>query len=767
MTGIKHEVEKLAPIILFLIVTLAFFGKVISSGNTLYGSDFIFYFYPVKHFLYEYICTNGSLPFWNPYLFSGTPFIANIQASMFYPLGFLYYLIPTEIAYLYSTILHCILGSIFMYRFMRSLSVSKPGSFLSGFIFIFNGYFMAHLYAGHLSFVQNYIWIPLIFLFLIRFSQSGSFKYAVISGLILGVQILGGFPQIAFYTILVIMAYLLFYAIGRVRAGEPKRAITVGIGLVIILCVGFSLAAVQVLPTLEFSVLSGRAGGVSYEFATSDSLNPKDFLAFLIPDIFGNVVDNTYWKSPGIWHFWETCGYVGILPLLLIFIKMEHGYLRSLRLFCTFIIIGSLFLALGKHNPLYPMIYELPGFGSFRIPSQIIFLYIFGIAILSGIGLHRIQESAVQLSRGFVPFFMFTGAFLLFLIIGLFFFPYDLFHHLFKYFAVGEIQSINMERLSERIWFSVDKSTLILFGSALLILIRKSREFNFQAFNILAIGIVVVDLYLFGGEFIKPYHFHISPQKEKITSLLNHDPTRGRVGPEGSLFTPNDALIYRFPSIFGYDPLILKRYIHYIQHSQSQAYNDYVVNLSYIRNPDVKLLRLLNLRQTISGGKIRTINNNVPSANIVGKAVVRSSDQVLPFMQSEEFDPQQMVVFEPEYAESISQTGGENVNGSYTRLSYENETIRIKTSSDRAGYLVLSEIFYPGWQATVDGKMAPVLCGNYIFRVIPLEKGDHDVSLKFVSWPFRIGAMISLLTLIGSLLFVLKKHKWVVTSLVR
>ena len=106
------------------------------------------------------------------------------------------------------------------------------------------------------------------------------------------------------------------------------------------------------------------------------------------------------------------------------------------------------------------------------------------------------------------------------------------------------------------------------------------------------------------------------------------------------------------------------------------------------------------------------------------------------------------------------------MNGSYTLLSYKNETIRIKTSSDRAGYLVLSEIFYPGWQATVDGKKAPVLCGNYIFRVIPLEQGEHDVSLKFVSWPFRIGAMISLLTLIGSLWFVLKKHKWVVTSLV-
>jgi hypothetical protein len=756
-SGKSRFLPELIPVSILIFAVLLIFGKVIFSGETLYGSDFVLQFYPWKKFLYDYVQTHVSLPFWNPHLFSGTPFIANIQASMFYPLGFLYYLIPTEFAYLYSTMLHCILGSVFMYMFMRSLSVSKSGAFLSGFIFIFNGYLMAHIYAGHLSFVQNYIWIPLIFLFLIRFAQLGSFKYAIASGLTLGVQILGGFPQIAFYTILAIAAYLLFCAIDHVRGGESKSANTVCIGFVIILCVGFCLAAIQVLPTLEFSALSGRAGGVSYEFATSDSLDPRDLFAFLIPDIFGNIVDNTYWKSRETWHFWETCGYVGILPLLFIFVKTKYSYLRSLRSFCILLVLGSLFLALGKHNLLYPVIYELPGFGSFRIPAQIIFLYIFGIAVLSGIGLHGIQENDVRLSRGFAPFFVFTGALLLFLIIGLSFFPYDLFHYLFKHFAIGKIQGINVEKLYERVCFSVDKSTLILFGSAFLILIRAIRRFNLQTFSILAIGIVVVDLYVFAGGFIKPYHFKVSSQKERITSLLYHDATKGRVAPDASFFMPNDALRYGFPSILGYDPLILKRYIHYIQHSQDQTYDDHVVNLSHIRNPNVKLLQLLNLRQTISGERTILIGNSVPYCNFVSKVIVKSSDKVLPFMKSERFDPKQMVIFESEYGESISQTEGGNVNGSYTVLSYENEIIRIKTSSDRKGYLVLSEIFYPGWQTIVDGKNVPVRCGNYIFRAIPLERGDHDVSFKFVSWPFRVGAVISFFTLIGCIWFMFRR----------
>ena len=148
------------------------FNRVIFSEGILYGSDFILQFLPWKRYVYDYIRRFGTIPFWNPYLFSGIPFISNIQVSIFYPLGFLYYLIPPQSAYLFSNILHLFLGSIFFYLFMNHLSIGLIGSFVSSIIFIFNGFFMAHLYAGHLSFVQTYIWIPLIMLYLIKFFDS-------------------------------------------------------------------------------------------------------------------------------------------------------------------------------------------------------------------------------------------------------------------------------------------------------------------------------------------------------------------------------------------------------------------------------------------------------------------------------------------------------------------------------------------------------------------------------------------------------------------
>jgi len=269
-----------------------------------------------------------------------------------------------------------------------------------------------------------------------------------------------------------------------------------------------------------------------------------------------------------------------------------------------------------------------------------------------------------------------------------------------------------------------------------------------------------MDLYLFGAQFIKTHEFSTSPEKQNIVAQLNRSPSQGRVITISALFKTNDGLRYRFPSITGYDPLILRRYVYYTQSSQNYHHDDRVVNLAYINTPGEKLMRMLNVKQVVLGERVQTIDNALPYANIVRNAVVKQYDEILPFMRSDEFDPQNMVVFEPEYGSHLfPKSQNEIFKASCTVLDYGNEDIRIRTSSNQRGHLVLSEIFYPGWQATVDGKKVPVLQGNYIFRVVPLEKGEHEVHIYFVSWPFRIGAIVSLLTLCGSLWFMQTTRK--------
>ena len=751
MNGWKQICREYMPLaFVFSCISLAVIRMPL-TGDTLYGSDFVLYFRPLKEFIRDHFLRHGTIPMWNPYQFSGTPLISNIQASLFYPLGFLFYLMPSEQAYLYTLVMHSTLGCFFMYVFMRDILVTPLAGCFAAMVFAFNGYFMAHVYAGHLTFVQNYIWIPLIFFFMNRFVNERRFVHAIAAGLTLGVQILGGFPQIAFYTILGTLTFMVPSWVAETRKRSYRGALKLGTGVAVTLLVGFSLAAVQLLPTFEFTRFSTRAAGVSYFFATLDSLHPKELLAFLIPEIFGNPTKETYWLSTGSWHFWETCAYVGILPLFLIFVKEDRRDLTLYRAFFTVLLIGSLLLALGKHNPLYPLIYKLPGFGSFRIPAQILFLCVFSAALLSGVGLDRILLGEWKFTKGFW-IFLFLSAVLTFIpLLSLWFSPYHTFFFLFRNFAEGPVSHVDMPKLYHNTLLSLSKASLVLLCSTLVMVLHNWKRVGKGAFIIIAFGVLAADLYPLSAGFVKPHDYAFSSEKKQIIQQLNRNPAQGRVVTLGHAFRANDGMTGRFPSILGYDPLILRRYAHYMQASQGIGFNDHLVNLEDIDLSQPKLLKCLNLRQVLLEDHVTCFDNEIPYANVVYEGTVLAQEDILAFMQSSQFDPRTTVVLEPGEANTlVNRTPGASVPPVCTVLHYESDRVTLRVSTDKAGYLVLSEMDYPGWQATVDGKKVAIRRGNFLFRVIPVEAGEHEAELRFVSWPFRVGGMISLVTLVSA-----------------
>jgi hypothetical protein len=755
MIGSRNKAKDFFAAFSLILCTLVFFAKFLLSEESLYGGDFVLYFYPLKKFILDEMLRTATLPLWNMYQFSGIPLIGNIQASLFYPLGFLYYLMTPDIAYGYSTMVHCLTGSVLMFLLMRSMSMSPTGSFFGAIVFAFNGYFMGHLYAGHLSFMQNYIWIPLAFLFLHRFTRSKRLSAAVMAGLILGVQILGGFPQIAFYTLLASTLFILYETVSGWSHQSGREVMRLGSGLVLFLLLGFGLAAVQVLPTFEYTRLSTRAGGISYAMATYESLHPKEVLAFFLPDLYGNPVDQTYWRSREFWHFWESCGYVGILSLFLLFVKGDGANKKWEGGFFVFLAAFSIFLALGKYNPLYPLIYRMPGFNSFRIPAQIIFLYVFSVAVLSGMGLGKIAAGEWSFRRGYALFAWLTGGVLVIAVLGLHLFPFHFFSFLFQNLSEGPVTHADLSLLYGRVSASVDRAALFFSLSLFLLWAVKTRRLGVSLFGALACTIIFVDLYLFGAPFVKTHEFVTHDDKRRLLDQLPSNPVDGRVVTTDPLFKTNDGLEYEFPSILGYDPLILKRYAEFFLSSQDLPPDDHVVNLSGITDPQAKLLKLLHVRQWVSGGHVINMENSMPYAFFVKEAVVKEHDEILPYLKSDAFDPMKVVVLEREPAPGgITKAGQvEPLNASCRVVSYSLEKIGLKASSNLPGYLVVSEVFYPGWRASVDGRNVEIRRGNFLFRVIPLEAGEHEIRLSFVSWPFRIGAVVSLLVLSLSLCF--------------
>jgi len=760
MSRWKQTIQEHVPLAFVFLCTMILFGRVLLTGEALYGGDFALYFYPLKEFIRDHLLNQGTIPLWNPYLFSGTPLIGNIQASLFYPLGFLFYLMPSDQAYGYTVMMHCLLSSVFMYSFMRASSVSKGGSLLSAFVFTFNGYFMGHLYAGHLTFIQSYIWIPLVFHLLFRFVQSKAFEYTLSAGVILGVQILGGFPQIVFYTMLGAGFSVMLYGLISEGACRFRSAFRLGAGVALTVGIGFCIAAVQVLPTWEFAQLSTRAGGVSYAMATYESLHPKELLAFLIPEIFGNPVDQTYWRSGEFWHFWESCGYAGILPLMLLFIKTEARSFRSLRICFWALLLLSLFLALGRFNFFYPLIYQLPGFKSFRIPAQILFLYIFAVAVLSGMGLDRILQKEWSWHRMFLPVALAVGLVLATLTFFVHYYPYDFFLFLFSKFADQPVSGANLAGLSQKVSLSVDRAFLLLLAGGFLLLACRYGKLKARFMSLLALGILFLDLFLFGSQFVRPYDpFVVSDEKEAVSRIMPRTPSQGRVVTSGSFFRANDGLRFGFPSVLGYDPLILKRYAEFIAASQNWPYDEHLVNLEHLRDPDAKLLKHLNLRWQVHGKTLRRMESDLPYAYLVNHAVTKPQEMILSLMGTEDHDPRRTVVLESGGGGKMQPKTAEAGLRSCTVLSFAPDTLSLKASVQAPGYLVLSEVFYPGWIATVDDKKVDVLAGNYLFRVIPVDEGEHVIRFRFISWSFRIGIGISCLTFLIALFLITRKRR--------
>ncbi|MCP4576048.1 MAG: YfhO family protein [Deltaproteobacteria bacterium] len=718
----------------------------------------MYYFYPVKRFVYDYFLTNGALPFWNPYLFSGTPFIADIQAAMFYPLGFLYYVIPTETAYLYTTVLHCIVGAIFMYLFMRSLRASKWGAFLSGFIFIFNGYFMAHIYAGHLSFVQTYVWIPLIFLFLVRLARSKCFRYAVSAGLILGIQILGGFPQLVFYTMLAAILFLIYSCCTGIKTQGAQYLFKMAAAALMFVLIGLSLAAVQLLPTYEFSTLSTRAGGIPYDFATMDSLPPVNLLTFLVPLLFGTPVDGSFWINDSTWEFWEYCGYAGIGALAICVAAMKKLVSDRLGLFFMILIATALFLALGKYNPAYPAIYLLPGFKNFRIPAQIIFLYMFSIAVLAGKGLDLLKGAKALSMRSKRMLFFVLLLFLPLIIWSYGFtdhFSHFLSQHIqFAGYTVGRIFPI-ASVISRAFFFSYG----ILFAVLVFLYLHDKERISYSMLTAALIFISIVDLGSFSSPMIQSTDIKPLLEKGKWLHRLTQNPILSRAAISGRCFIENAGLWYGFQDIQGYDPLILKRYMEYINRSQSLPPDRKVVNLHYISNFNHKFIRMLNLKYVVDckTSRIGEVNAFIPRCTLVHKMETKNRAEILNFMLQKEFDPLNLVIFEETDAPRNFFPGGKGNSPRETCkiTRYQNNEIRLIANLDAPGFLVMSEINYPGWQVYVDGKRKKIFTGNYLFRTVPLLKGHHEIHFIFKPRSFKIGAFISVAALFGAMVLIL------------
>ncbi|HMF55322.1 MAG TPA: YfhO family protein [Pyrinomonadaceae bacterium] len=142
----------------------------------------------------------------------------------------------------------------------------------------------------------------------------------------------------------------------------------------------------------------------------------------------------------------------------------------------------------------------------------------------------------------------------------------------------------------------------------------------------------------------------------------------------------------------------------------------------------------------------------MPRAWLVGEAVAVDEEEALARIRGESqqsFDPAQTALLEVAPENLPALPGGTiSPDASAKIVSYEPNRLAIETSAGTASVLVLSEINYPGWEATVDGQKAQIYSTNYLLRGVVLPKGSHRVEMRYTAPAARNGAIISTMTLL-------------------
>jgi len=722
--------------------TVVFFFRDILLKKAYFWEDFIYYYYPTRNFAATSLA-GGEIPLWNPYTFNGMPFLADIQTAVFYVPNLLLTLFVSEgkleafwLALL--TILHFFAAAVFMFYVAKYYGLSPMIALFSGLVYAFSGFMIAH--GIHYTIISSVTWFPLIVLLFSKCLDRKSPGYMIAAGAVLGMAILAGFPQITLYIVLFLLLFWLFefYSSVKLYGLRPSLAMVVlGAGIIV---VAVGLTAFQLLPTVELAPYSQRAE-ITYEKSLVGSMSWEQLLTFLVPKYFGSsgAQGSNYWGPGNYYDYWETCGYVGIVAIAGVIVATPGARKSRRTAFLVSIAAFSVLYALGDDFVLHEFFFSyVPGFDKFRNPGRMLFLFTFAAALLSGFGL---QSTISWMGTHRTRVQRIIGALLAIGILLTALVRVDLFQ-----------PSDNSQVYSAIHTFAVTQTNtavvlIVVFCGILFLSLKRiiSPTTTVVALTVLQF----IDMNLFGfsqnnGTVNPDDYFNrtsqiVRPlQAEGRTELFRVNSRESRA----MILDRNQGMIDRIFLMEGYTPLVLQR-VYPPGRDWSQTCD--MLNAKYRIAVDEQ-------QHTMS---LRATATYLPRAYLVHSVKVIQHDSLLQaFMRSEEFDHRHTVILEENPRFPLNNTTDTTDKGSATITSYNLNSITINVSTSRRAILVLSEIYYPGWYAYVNGMPAHVYRANWCLRAIEIEPGEHTVVFEFKPASFRTGLWISLFSIALSLAIV-------------
>ncbi len=699
--------------------------------------DLVTSFYPFRAIASRSI-HEGTLPLWNPYFQAGAPFQADSQSSLFYPLNFFYYVLPLPIAWTVCLVVRMFLAGVFTTLFVRSIGGTRAGAVFSGITFASCGFITA--WQGQ-PLGDAAIWLPLIGYAVHRLHTDHSKVSVSLLAFSFAMPVLAGHPETAAHLTLAGASMALAWCVGSVphRGRYSSAAFLLSFALAGILALG--LASIQVIPTLEWLRQMDEALQFNWP-----GLPWRQALAWVSRDVIRGP------NSAGVW-IPEGAAYVGMIGLLAASLAPFHKARRFVALLTAMTVLSA-GIAYGI-EPLRWLVSHIPVIAGLK-NSRMILIASFGMAALGGLGISALEnETAFPSRRRLMALFLLGIAVV------------------FTFLLVYRLQAVTQ--------FKVEFTRRPSFSRALLVLSLvpivwrlhgglRGRLFPFIACSLAAFDLVTFSYGYMG--FAKPDE--IFPPAPAFDFLAKqNDPMRFRIAQIGLPYSANANIMYQSSSADGYEVCATLPRVFALDFTENRwdgiqfiperVLNSRdrrldMLNLKYFiltRNaPEFKQFTLAErFRLVFNNGYVAIFENKsvLPRAFAVpasGVEVIQGRKDQLERLRNRSFDPERSVILSAPLR--LAGTSGEPVsplfkseveltNGQMNELAFH-------AQASEPAVLVLSQTYYPGWKATVDGQEVPVFPANLALTGIPLPAGVHNVRFVFQPLSFKVGAALTLVS---------------------
>ena len=748
----------------------------------------------------------GETAYWNPYLFAGMPtFGSQAYLPNLYPPAALFSFLQNRLGMAPLTWMlgHLVFGGLGMVWLLSRWKLPASSLLLGAALFLLFPQVVAWGVHGHGSKLGAAMYLPWIVGWALRVLDGAGPRAIGVLGVLTGLLLLRGHPQIAYYALAVtgwLAAWDTVRPFDTARRALPvaRRALRLGqVGAGLFL--GFLIGAVLLLPVHDYAGISIRGqdtaggGGVGLEYASGWSLAPAELGTFVLPAAAG-FGQATYL---GLMPFNDYPNYYGVLWLALSTLAFVRGA-RGLWAALVALSVLAVFVSFGTFGfGLYELLYRfLPFFNKFRVPSMVLVVPAFALALLAARGLVRAgaaperRTMLVPAVLGLIGLIMLAGG-------GAALFAEAYRGSLAKLAAAAQKPAppVLLDAAWELQRASLVRIGLILLAAAAALFLAGRREaFRLRGLPWVLAVLVCVDLLAVDRLIVHPEAGLLqvglgaggqaqlmtastlqvapavtrnpgaTPGAAALAAAAGHD----RIWPLGDHQQRNTWMADGVRSLGGYHAAKLARY----EAIRKRLYGDppagrlaswlsaRLIVLDGQLPPDqLPLLEALGCevdsiplpagdvwayRNRSAQPRARLLSHWVPAPAGNGAEVLGT---FLDAIQAGQIDVTGTVRLDRTPDPAPAAAGGPLPAPEFVTDGLDEVTLRTRAATD--AILVLADMATPDWTVQIDGRPATLLTADLVLRAVAVPAGEHTVTFRYRDGSYRHGLT---LTWIGSVL---------------